>query len=254
MTPEELAALQAKAAQAEALATQLAEVQEKIAIARRIEKGYLRLKELQPDAARYLDGWAKGEDPEPFWAATTTNALPDLGDPTAREPETGFNPASFKGEILKHLDQQLAAMTKTMEQRFNAVAKPVLALHRDRAEDLVKAWATQKFPGFDWAAFRAKATELAGPRTDLLEDEAGLQTLAKAWWAEHAEKAGYQRAQQEQQARTQLASSLLTPSFASGDRDVEGDLFTGVDKTDMAAMFQRMIDRDLARQSGADGR
>lgn len=64
MTPEELAALQAKAAQAEALATQLAEVQEKIAIARRIEKGYLRLKELQPDAARYLDGWAKGEDPE----------------------------------------------------------------------------------------------------------------------------------------------------------------------------------------------
>lgn len=231
MTPEEIQALQQQAAElkarAEAAERKVAESQERIQAAAKIQKGYLTLKESNPQAAEYLDAIARGTTPEPFWREEAES----LDEPDAIQ--------ALEQRLTGLLEKKINDLGALVNHRFEAVAKPVLGIQAQRAEESVRNAVTQQYPGFDWNDFKAKAPELAGIRKDLLEDEQGLLLLAKNYWVDKAADAGYQRAQQEYRDQAQLESSILMPDSYAGDRSVEADPFDGIDATDLPSMLEK---------------
>ena len=237
LTAEQIAALQAKAAKAEQLEAALAEARDNIASARKIHAAYEKIKQGDERAGAYLNALAKGDEPAKFWE-TTVAPTTEPTDPAAYDPE------SLERRLTQHMEAQVQALTDRLstlvQQKFEAVARPVLSMQQQRAEESVRQWVQEKYPNAKWDEFKKAMPDLAKGNASLTEDEHGLQLLFRAWFADQGEQLGYQRAKTEQATREQLRSSLRMPAFNGGDAGVDGDPFAGIEETDLQGMQARI--------------
>lgn len=244
-TPEEL---EAKIAQLEAAA---AENTAKVKAAAGIQQAFTNLRGSNPNAAQYLQDLADRKEATPFWDQAP--AAPEAPASNIEDLDTGAAMQQMQANFQAQLDQMSQQLLGVVNQKFQAVSDPLLAMRAKNNEASVRSRIDAQFGEGSFDSARDDAIAKAnGPAGVLLQTEDGLETLMLSVLAGKAHEQGVASGQEAVLRRARTANDLYGGPNPGGARGGDDSTFDDLDFTggnEVAALAEAFERADRAGTS-----